>query len=162
MTSATARVRTATVAAGLVGALAALTACSGGGGGDSEGASATPSATAAAPSATGSAGVTGSSGKLQGSWITTSGGKIVALVISGERAGLFVTGGKQWCRGTAGEEAGMQMIHLTCPDGDTARVSGMVDSVDGKGMRVTWSGKTGKESYTKADGGKLPSGFPKA
>ncbi|MFI9808889.1 hypothetical protein ACIHEJ_31815 [Streptomyces sp. NPDC052301] len=160
MTSATARVRAATVAAGLVGALAALTACGGGGG--SKGTSATPSATVTTPAATGSAGVTDAADKLQGSWVTTSGGRIVALVISGKQAGLFVTGGKQWCRGTAGEEAGMRMIHLTCPDGDKARVSGMVDSVDGKGMRVTWSGKTGQESYTKADGGELPSGFPKA
>jgi hypothetical protein len=54
----------------------------------------------------------------------------------------------------------MQMIHLTCPDGNKDRVTGMVDSVDAKGMTVSWSGRTGKETYTKADGGKLPSALP--
>jgi hypothetical protein len=149
------------VAAGLVGALAALTACSGGGGdGDKTAASATPSATTASASPSGSGAVSGAAGKLQGSWITTSGGKIVALVITGKKAGLFVTGRKAWCQGAAGEESGMQMIHLTCPDGNKDRVTGMVDSVDAKGMTVSWSGRTGKETYTKADGGKLPSALP--
>ncbi|MGW1917165.1 hypothetical protein ACWCQS_42480 [Streptomyces sp. NPDC002076] len=153
--------RTATVAAGLVGALAALTACSGGGGdGDKTASSSTPSATSASASPSGSGAAKGASGKLQGSWITTSGGKIVALVITGKKAGLFVTGRKAWCQGAAGKESGMQMIHLTCPDGNKDRVTGMVDSVDAKGMTVTWSGGTGKETYTKADGGKLPSALP--
>ncbi|MEU9474667.1 hypothetical protein [Streptomyces sp. NPDC048191] len=153
--------RTATVAAGLVGALAALTACSGGGdGGGKTASSATPSATASSASSPGSGAVTGASDKLQGSWITTSGGKIVALVITGKKAGLFVTGRKVWCQGAAGEESGMRMIHLTCPDGNKDRATGMVDSVDGKGMTVSWSGKTGQETYTKAEGGKLPSALP--
>lgn len=146
------------MAAGLVAALAALTACSGGGGKTTP--SATPSATAAPTTSAGPSAVTGASGKLQGSWITTSGGKIVALVITGKKAGLFVTGRKAWCRGAAGEESGMQMIHLTCPDGNKERVTGMVESVDGKGMTVNWSGKTGQETYTKAAGGKLPSAPP--
>jgi hypothetical protein len=154
-------VRTATVAAGLVGALAALTACSGGGdGGGKSAPSATPSATAAPSTSSSSATVTGASGKLQGSWITTKDGKIVALVVTGKKAGLFVTGRKAWCQGAAGEQAGMQMIHLTCPDGNKERVTGMVESVDGKGMTVNWSGKTGQETYTKAEGGKLPSALP--
>jgi hypothetical protein len=154
-------VRTATGAAGLVGALAALTACSGDGGdGDRTAASATPSATTASASPSGSGEVSGAAGKLQGSWITTSGGRIVALVITGKKAGLFVTGRKAWCQGAAGEESGMQMIHLTCPDGNKDRVTGMVDAVDAKGMTVSWSGKTGKETYTKAEGGKLPSALP--
>ncbi|MFF7357461.1 MULTISPECIES: hypothetical protein [Streptomyces] len=146
------------MAAGLACAVAVLTACSGGGGGKSV-SSASPSATAST-AGSGSAAVTGAAGKLQGSWITTSGGKIVALVITGKKAGLFVTGHKAWCQGAAGEEAGMQMIHLTCPDGDKSRATGMVDSVDGKGLTVNWSGGTGRETYTKADGGKLPSALP--
>ncbi|MQY36239.1 hypothetical protein SRB17_42380 [Streptomyces sp. RB17] len=150
--------RTAIVAAGLVGALATLTACSGGGGGGKTAAPATPSASTASASPSGTA--TGPSGKLQGSWITTSGGRIVALVITGKKAGLFVTGRKAWCQGAAGEESGMQMIHLTCPDGNKDRATGMVDAVDAKGMTVSWSGKTGKETYTKAEGGKLPSALP--
>lgn len=153
--------RTVAAAAGLAGALA-LTACSGGGGsgGDS---SATPSGTssAGATATGGSDGSTASADALQGSWITTSGGKIVALVVTGKEAGLFETGGAV-CTGSAGEEAGMRMIHLTCTDGSKDRVTGMVDSVSKSGMKVTWSGKSGEETYTKAEGGKLPSGLPKA
>ncbi|MEU5445065.1 hypothetical protein [Streptomyces griseofuscus] len=163
MTSATAstgtRVRIAALAAGLVGALA-LTAC---GGGDHS--STDPSATAsAAPTPSSSADgskVSGASGKLQGSWLATSGGTIVALVINGKQAGIFATGGTV-CSGTAGTESGMQMIHLTCAKGSKDRTTGMVDSVDGSSMKVTWSGKVGQETYTKAEGGKLPSGLPTA
>jgi hypothetical protein len=151
-------VRTAAAAAGLVGALA-LTACSGGG--DSKGDSKKDSSPSAAPTSTASSAgtVTGASDKLQGSWVTTSSGKIVALVINGKQAGLFATGGTV-CSGTAGKEAGMQMIHLTCTDGSKNRVGGMVDSVSANGLKVTWSGKLGQETYTKAEGGKLPSGLP--
>ncbi|MFF9704500.1 hypothetical protein ACF1FE_25445 [Streptomyces griseofuscus] len=165
MTSATAstgtRVRIAALAAGLVGALA-LTACGGGGGDHS---STDPSATASvAPTPSSSAdgsGVSGASGKLQGSWLATSGGTIVALVINGKQAGIFATGGTV-CSGTAGTESGMQMIHLTCAKGSKDRTTGMVDSVGGSSMKVTWSGKVGQETYTKAEGGKLPSGLPTA
>ncbi|MEU6609379.1 hypothetical protein ABZ922_30705 [Streptomyces shenzhenensis] len=159
MTSATRTVRIAATAAGLTGALA-LTAC--GGGGDSEGdASPRPSASAAPSSTSDTNGATASSGTLQGSWLTTSGGKAVALVITGGQAGLFATGGSV-CSGTAGQESGMQMIHLTCTDGSEDRTSGMVDSVNGDTLKVTWSGKLGQETYAKAEGGKLPTGLPTA
>ncbi|UXY32684.1 hypothetical protein [Streptomyces sp. HUAS TT20] len=144
----------------MAGALA-LTACSGGGGSDDS--SPTPSATAAPTSTAGAGdsagGKASSSGKLQGSWLATTDGKAVALVVTGKQAGLFATGGTV-CTGTAGEEAGMQMIHLTCTDGSKDRGTGMVDSVSKASMQVTWSGKVGKETYTKAEGGKLPSGLP--
>ncbi|WEO96153.1 hypothetical protein A6P39_020120 [Streptomyces sp. FXJ1.172] len=151
--------RTAAVAAGLVGALAALTACSGGGGGKNTSPH-TSKAAATPASSSGAKAVTGASAKLQGSWITTSGGKIVALVITKKKAGLFVTGSKSWCAGAAGDEAGMQMIHLTCPGGSKDRITGMIDSVDANSMKVTWSGKTGQETYTKAEGGTLPTTPP--
>ncbi|WP_225824880.1 hypothetical protein [Streptomyces naphthomycinicus] len=145
------------MAAGLAGALA-LTACSGGSG-NGDGSSSAPSASGSSSSATGSSTATGASAKLQGSWITTAKGTIVALVINGEQAGIFSTGGSV-CSGTAGAEDGMQMIRLTCPDGGKDRTTGMVDSADGTTLKVTWSGKTGQETYTKAEGGKLPSGLP--
>ncbi|MEU5309356.1 hypothetical protein [Streptomyces sp. NPDC021562] len=158
-TRAASAVRLAAAAAGLAGALT-LTACSGG---DSGGSSATPSGTssATATASTGSGSATASSDVLQGSWITTSGGKIVALVVTGRQAGLFETGGAV-CSGTAGEEAGMRMIHLSCTDGSKDRVTGMVDTVSKGSMKVTWSGKSGAETYTRAEGGKLPSGLPTA
>ncbi|MFE2062084.1 hypothetical protein ACFXDH_06700 [Streptomyces sp. NPDC059467] len=151
-------VRIGAAAAGLVGALA-LTACSGSGSDSSASPSRTTSA--AATASAGSESATTSADVLQGSWITTSGGKIVALVVTGKSAGLFETGGAV-CSGTAGEEAGMRMIHLSCTDGNKNRATGMVDSVNKSGMKVTWSGKTGEETYTKAEGGKLPSGLPTA
>ncbi|SED85655.1 hypothetical protein SAMN05216489_04684 [Streptomyces sp. 3213] len=160
-------VRIAAAAAGLAGALV-LTACSGGDSKDDS--SSTPSASAtSAPTATASADSGGSTGSspsaasdaLQGSWLATTDGKAVALVVTGKQAALFTTGGSI-CSGTAGEEAGMQMIHLKCTDKSTTRATGMVGSVSKSGLSVTWSGSLGKETYTKAEGGKLPSGLPTA
>ncbi|MFF8910029.1 hypothetical protein [Streptomyces olivaceoviridis] len=153
----TARGRGVALAAGLAGALA-LTACGvGSGGGD--GTSASPSTNATAAPSPVADSPAGASTRLQGSWITTADGKIVALVVTGKKAGIFATGGTV-CSGTAGAEDGMQMIHLTCVDGDKGRTTGMVDSVNGTTLKVTWSGKAGQETYTKAEGGKLPSGLP--
>ncbi|MFE9607797.1 hypothetical protein [Streptomyces sp. NPDC006012] len=157
MTWATRTVRIAAAAAGLTGALT-LTACSRGG--DSASGSTPRSGTSAATgSASATDGARASSGTLQGSWLTTSGGKAVALVVTGKQAGLFTTGGSV-CSGTAGEESGMQMIHLTCTGDTNDRETGMVDSVGGDTLKVTWSGKLGAETYTKAEGGKLPEGLP--
>ncbi|MEV0211030.1 hypothetical protein AB0H97_38215 [Streptomyces sp. NPDC050788] len=159
------QVRIAAAAAGLVGALV-LSACSDGG--DSkDGSSSTPSSSAASSADTGggtgssSGGTTDSSDDLQGSWLATTGGKAVALVINGKQAGLFSTGGTV-CSGTAGKEAGMKMLHLTCTDGSKGRTTGMVDSVSGRAMQITWSGSVGKETYTKSKGGSLPTGLPTA
>jgi hypothetical protein len=155
------RLRIAAAAAGLTGALA-LTACSGGGSKDS---SSSPSASASSATSSATSGhsgaATSSSDELQGSWLATKNGKAVALVITGKQAGLFSTGGSV-CSGTAGKEAGMEMIHLTCTDGSKQRATGMVDSASKKSLNITWSGSLGKETYTKAEGGKLPSGLPTA
>ncbi|MFF7885306.1 hypothetical protein ACFZDJ_10745 [Streptomyces sp. NPDC007896] len=150
------------LAAGLAGTLA-LTGCSSDSGSGSGNGSASPGASASGTVGTGSGSGTPSTaaGKLEGSWVATTGGKAVALVITGKQAGLFTTGGTV-CTGTAGDEAGMQMIHLKCTDGNKDRATGMVDSVNSTTLKVTWSGKLGKESYTKAEGGQLPSGLPTA
>ncbi|WP_405996416.1 hypothetical protein [Streptomyces sp. NBC_00986] len=153
----------AAAAAGLAGALV-LTACSGDSSDDS---SSTPSASSSATStATADSGGSGSSPSaasdgLQGSWLATAGGKALVLVVTDKQAALFTTGGTV-CNGTAGEEAGMQMIHLTCTDKSKTRTTGMVDSVSKSSLAVTWSGSAGKETYTRAEGGKLPSGLPTA
>ncbi|MFI9548264.1 hypothetical protein ACIHAR_30875 [Streptomyces sp. NPDC052016] len=153
----------AAVAAALAGALA-LTACSDDGGSD-DGAPATPSATSSA----GTGGATGgspaasasASGELEGSWLATTDGKAVALIITGAQAALFATGGTV-CSGTAGEEADMRMIRLDCTTGNKDRTTGMVDSVDANTLQVTWEGGAGKETYTKAESGQWPSGLPTA
>ncbi|MEU9288817.1 hypothetical protein AB0D57_30100 [Streptomyces sp. NPDC048275] len=165
-----ARIAGTVAAAGLAGALV-LTGCSGGGddgsdsgsGSNSGGGSASPgsSATGSADTGGGSGATSTANRELEGSWLATTDGKAVALVINGTQAGIFATGGTV-CSGTAGDEAGMQMIHLKCTDGNKDRATGMVDSVNGTTLKVTWSGSLGKESYTKAEGGQLPSGLPTA
>ncbi len=154
-------------AVGLAAALV-LTGCSGDGGSD-EGAAGSGSSPSADPSPSGSgsgsggggggSGTTAADSQLVGSWLTTSKGSAVALVIDGTKAGLFATGGTV-CSGTAGKEAGMEMIRLKCSDGNGDRAEGMVDSVDGTSMKVTWESSLGTETYTKSQGGQLPSGLP--
>ncbi|WP_037682651.1 hypothetical protein [Streptomyces griseus] len=158
------RVRIAAAALGLAGALA-LTACSDGGDGN-DSADDSPSGSGASASETagsggGSGGTTSASDGLQGSWLTTKDGHAVALVISGKQAALFATGGSM-CSGTAGDEAGMQMLHLKCTDGNKDRATGMVDSVNKASLKITWEGGAGAETYTRSEGGKLPTGLPTA
>ncbi|MET9393309.1 hypothetical protein ABZY20_23390 [Streptomyces sp. NPDC006624] len=165
----TGAVRVVAAAAGLVGALA-LTACSGDGNGDSGDESASspaPSASASAGTGGGSGSGSGSgsagsgSGELEGSWIATTDGKAVALMVTGKQAALFATGGSV-CSGTAGEESGTRTIRLKCTDGSEKRATGTVGSVTGSSLKVTWEGGLGEETYTKAEGGKLPTGLPTA
>ncbi|MFC9847993.1 hypothetical protein [Streptomyces sp. NPDC127595] len=167
MTSATfprrrARIAAAAAVTGLTAALV-LTGCGSGDGStdDSASPSESGSGSASADTGGGSGAATPSGGKLEGSWLATTDGKAVALVITGTQAGLFETGGTV-CSGSAGEDSGMQMIRLTCTNGDKDRAVGMVDSVSGTTLKVTWEGDLGAESYTKSEGGQLPSGLPTA
>jgi hypothetical protein len=161
VTSATFPSRQARIAAAAVGLAAALalTGCSSddGGSGDQ---SASPSASATATGGTGgdTGGSPSPSGKLDGSWLATTDGKAVALVITGKQAGLFATGGTV-CSGTAGEEAGVRTIHLTCTNGNKDRATGTVSHVDSTSLRIKWAG-FGQEIYTKTEGGQLPTGLP--
>jgi hypothetical protein len=157
-------VRVAAAAAGLAGALV-LTGCSGDGdSGDDPASGPAPSATASTetggPGAEPDAGGAGS-GELAGSWLATTDGKAVALVITGKQAALFATGGSI-CSGTAQEESGTRTIRLKCTDGSKNRATGTVGSVTGSSMKVTWEGGLGEETYTKAEGGKLPTNLPTA
>ncbi|MFJ9585878.1 hypothetical protein [Streptomyces acidicola] len=160
------RVRIAAAAAGLAAALV-LTACGGDGsdGGDGGGGDSTDKASSSAPSATetsdtgGGSGASGALSELAGSWLATTEGKAVALIVTGEDASVFDTGGSI-CSGSAKEESGMRMIRLTCPDGGDDRTVGMVDSVSAKSLTVTWESGVGKETFQKAPGGKLPSAMP--
>ncbi|CAM5534206.1 Lipoprotein OS=Streptomyces chartreusis OX=1969 GN=HUT05_21520 PE=4 SV=1 [Streptomyces chartreusis] len=154
------RMRVVAAAATLAGALA-LTACSSDGGSEGDAApSGSPSASADTGGGTGG-GSASAAGALEGSWLATTDGKAVALVITGKQAGLFATGGTV-CSGTAGEEGGMRMIRLKCTDGSKDRATGMVESLDKTSLKVTWEGGMGAETYTKAEGGKLPTGLPTA
>lgn len=169
------RMRIAYAVLALAGALV-LTGC--GGDGDSRGGSApstTPSAPAApaAPTTPGSGGAGSGSDdggaeatgvptdKLEGSWFTTVGGKAVALMFTGDQAALFAMGGTM-CSGTAREDTGASTISLECADGRTDRTSGTIDLVSGSTLEVTWEGPLGTETFTKAEGGRLPQGLPTA
>jgi hypothetical protein len=160
------RVRIAATAVGLAGALA-LTACSGDGSGDSGGSgdatpTPSPSTTATAGSGDGRADASRApASDLEGSWLTTAGGKAVALMVTGEQAALFATGGTV-CSGTAREDGGTHTIRLKCTDGSTDRAHGTVGSAGTSSLKVTWDGALGTETYTKAEGGKLPTGLPTA
>jgi hypothetical protein len=154
------RVRVGAVVGGLAAALA-LTGCSSSDNGD-KGAGDTKSSTSASPSessdASGGSGGSGRQGGLDGSWVATTGGKSVALVIANGKAGLFDSGGDT-CSGISGGQAGMQMIHLTCTKGGDDRSEGMVKSVSDTTLKVSWKG-FGNETYTKSKDGKLPEGLP--
>ncbi|MDQ0600017.1 hypothetical protein QF037_004362 [Streptomyces canus] len=160
------RMRVAAAAATLAGVLA-LTACSGDGGSDDDSSPSTGASTATADTGGGSGGSASSSAsasasdELAGSWLATTKGKAVVLMVNGTEAGLFATGGTI-CSGTAGEQDGMRMIRLTCTDGSKDRQTGMVDSVSKTGLKVTWEGGLGTETYTRSEGGQLPSGLPTA
>ncbi|MBC9726749.1 hypothetical protein H8R17_18175 [Streptomyces sp. TRM68367] len=156
----------AAVAAVLAGAFA-LTACSDGGdsgGNAADTPSPSPSASADTGGGTGGSGGSGGSASgdsdgLQGSWLATTGGKAVALVITGRKAGLFATGGTV-CSGSADKESGTQQVRLTCTNGSKDRAAGKIDSVTKSTLKVTWEGSLGQETYTRAEGGKLPTGLP--
>jgi hypothetical protein len=92
---------------------------------------------------------------MEGSWLTTSGGKEVVLSVDGTKAGLFSTSGTV-CSGTAGGQAGGRTIRLRCTGDDQKRTTGTVGSVSSTSMQVEWKGFT-TETYTKSKGGKLPS-----
>ncbi|CCK28464.1 putative secreted protein [Streptomyces davaonensis JCM 4913] len=149
--------RIAAAAAGLAGVLA-LSGCSDDSSDEgSPSASATPSTTETADTGGGSGddgGTAAPAGELEGSWLATTDGKAVALVVTGSQAGLFATGGTV-CSGTAGET-----IRLKCTDGSEDRATGTVDSVDKDTLKVTWDGELGAETYRKAEGATLPTGLP--
>ncbi|MFF4865015.1 hypothetical protein ACWCRF_12430 [Streptomyces sp. NPDC002405] len=156
-TGASAATRIAAVA--LLGALA-LTGCDSGGSGATDKASATSDAsvTATGDDGGGAGGPTAKGDGVEGSWLATTGGKAVVLIVTGKRAALFSTD-RTICTGTAVEEGARHVIRL---DACKARTTGTVDSVNKTTLRVTWEGGLGTETYTRSTGGALPSGLPTA
>ncbi|AKZ57179.1 Membrane protein [Streptomyces ambofaciens ATCC 23877] len=162
--------RAAVAVVGLVGALA-LTACTDGGDGDGGSAtggsgggdksSSAPSDAATADTGGGTGGSPSAAGELEGSWLATTDGQAVALMVTGDKAALFATGGTV-CSGTAGEDAGTRTIRLKCTSGGDDRATGTVQSVDGSSLTVAWQGGVGEETYTRSEGGSLPPGLPTA
>ncbi|MFI9151142.1 hypothetical protein [Streptomyces sp. NPDC053367] len=150
------RPRFAAAAAALT-SLLLLSACSNGGGSDDDSAPTVSATPTAAQTRQTDGGTPSPADGLEGSWITTSGGSAVALVITGDEAALFGSKGSV-CSGSASARS----IRLTCAESDDPWTSGTVDFVDGDTLKVTWSGGPGQETYQRAEGGKLPSGLPTA
>ena len=151
------RARLATAAVGLAGALA-LTACGGGGSDDSDDSDSKPAPALSATATPSPEASKAPAGPLEGSWLVTVDSQAVVLMVSGEEAALFATGGTV-CSGTAREEGGTRTIRLKCGD-DEDRANGTVDSVDKDSLKVTWKSPLGTETYTRAEGGSFPSGLP--
>jgi hypothetical protein len=153
---------------GLAGALA-LTACTddGGSGDGDSGDGSGGDTSSAAPSASASTGAggeggspsAGAAGELEGSWLATTDGQAVALMVTGDKAALFATGGTV-CSGTTQETSGTRTIRLKCTDGSEARSTGKVGAVDATSLTVAWEGELGEETYTRSEGGSLPPGLP--
>ncbi|MFF9274755.1 hypothetical protein [Streptomyces griseosporeus] len=141
-----------------------LSGCSDSGGSD-DGAdgggspTAGPSSTATAGTGGGTAGPSASGDGLEGSWLATTGGKAVVLVVTGTDAGVFTTGGTV-CSGTTATASGARTIRLKCNDGSTDRTSGTVAAIGKSSLKVTWKGGLGTETFTRAEGAELPPGLP--
>nr|WP_239157878.1 hypothetical protein [Streptomyces sp. SID13726] len=133
----------------------ALSACSGGGDSDNSDDTSSPSSSASASSSTSGGTASGAAGEVAGSWLATTEGKAVALVVNGDRAALFATGGSV-CTGSASTDT----IRLKCTDGSKDRADGAVESVDKTTLKVKWTGGLGTETFTRSEGGQLPSGLP--
>ncbi|WP_237542508.1 MULTISPECIES: hypothetical protein [unclassified Streptomyces] len=96
---------------------------------------------------------------LEGGWVATTGGKAVALVVTGREAGLFASGGTV-CGGSTGERDGDRTITLTCTSGASDRVDGTVTSVADDSLTVDWKGRADPETYRRTENGQLPGGLP--
>ncbi|OKJ73777.1 hypothetical protein [Streptomyces sp. CB02460] len=146
----------AVLATGLLTALA-LTGC--GSDGD-KGDSGKDSGSSASPTAGGSDASSGTDGGsddasagdakgLEGAWAGQSDGDAVVLSVAAGKA--FVVAGSHVCSGTVSGE-GKPALELKCADGDTARVTGEVESNDGKTVVIAWgSGKKDTLEKTDAD-----------
>lgn len=149
----------AVLAAGLVAALT-LTAC--GSGDDSGKAKDSGTGSDAGQSATPGAGSEDSgtpgaeAAALDGTWAGLSDGKAVALSVASGKVALVAD--QHVCQGDV-KDMGEVMLALKCTDGNTDRTMGSIESNDGTTLVVSWDAG-GKDTLTKTDPGKLPTGLP--
>ncbi|MFD9499817.1 hypothetical protein [Streptomyces sp. NPDC060035] len=142
-------------AAGLVAALT-LTAC--GSGDDSGKAKNSDAGQSATPGAgTEDSGEPGAdAAALDGTWAGLSGGKAVALSVASGKVALVAD--QHVCQGDV-KDMGKVMLALSCTDGNTDRTMGSIESNDGRTLVVSWDAGA-KDTLTKTDTGKLPTGLP--
>ncbi|MBT2397329.1 hypothetical protein [Streptomyces sp. ISL-100] len=145
-----------TVAAAAVAAALVLTGCSsdsGGSTGGDKGKGGSGTGQSSAPPA----GDQGASADVSGSWVATTDGKIVMLVIQGSDAAVA---GEHVCSGRVARDAKVT-LKLKCPDGNADRTTGLVTpGAGGDTITVKW-GSGIVDSYKKSTvGDKLPEGIP--
>ncbi|MFD4026369.1 hypothetical protein ACFWRV_23095 [Streptomyces sp. NPDC058576] len=150
--------RTGAIAVAALAASFALTACGGDDADKDSGAEASASATPGA----GGGEESGGSGAvdaaaLEGTWVGLTEGKNVTVSVASRQVALVAD--QSVCQGEVKDMGGEPMLALKCTGGSTDRTMGAIDSVDGSKLVVSWDGGV-KDTLTKADAGKLPSGMP--
>ncbi|WP_217227683.1 hypothetical protein [Streptomyces anulatus] len=156
----TSSLRTGAVAAAALAAALALTAC---GSDDASKDSGADSAAGATPGG-GDKGSGESAGSgavdaaaLEGTWVGLTDGKNVTVSVSARKVALVAD--QSVCQGDVKDMGGEPMLALKCTGGSTDRTMGAIDSVDGTKLVLSWDGGV-KDTLTKAEPGKLPSGMP--
>ncbi|MFJ4708969.1 hypothetical protein ACIP6I_29530 [Streptomyces anulatus] len=156
----TSSLRTGAVAVAALAAALALTACG------SDDASKDSGADSAAGSTPGGgdkgSGESAGSGAvdaaaLEGTWVGLTDGKNVTVSVSARKVALVAD--QSVCQGDVKDMGGEPMLALKCTGGSTDRTMGAIDSVDGTKLVLSWDGGV-KDTLTKAEPGKLPSGMP--
>lgn len=155
----TSSLRTGAVVVAALAAALALTACgsdddAGKDSGADPAASATPGG---GDSSEESKGGGTDSAALEGTWVGLTDGKNVTVSVAARKVALVAD--QSVCQGDVKDMGGEPMLALTCTGGSTDRTMGAIDSVDGSKLVVSWDGGT-KDTLTKAEPGKLPSGMP--
>ncbi|MFD5347892.1 hypothetical protein ACFWJY_30135 [Streptomyces anulatus] len=157
----TSSLRTGAVAVAALAAALALTAC---GSDDASKDSGADSAASATPGGDGDNGSGESAGSgatdaaaLEGTWVGLTDAKNVTVSIAGGKVALVAD--QSVCQGDVKDMGGEPMLALKCTGGSADRTMGAIDSVDGTKLVLSWDGGV-KDTLTKADPGKLPSGMP--
>ncbi len=151
--------RTGAVAVAALAASFALTACGGDANKDSgadASASATPGAGGGEDSGASGSGAVDAAA-LEGTWVGLTEGKNVTVSVASRQVALVAD--QSVCQGEVKDMGGEPMLALKCTGGSTDRTMGAIDAVDGSKLVVSWDGGV-KDTFTKAEAGKLPSGMP--
>ncbi len=157
----TSSLRTGAVVVAALAAALALTACgsdddAGKDSGADPAASATPGAGGGEDSGESGGGAVDAAA-LEGTWVGLTDGKNVTVSIASRKVALVAD--QSVCQGDVKDMGGEPMLALKCTDGGTDRTMGAIDSVNGSKLVVSWDGGA-KDTLTKAEPGKLPSGMP--
>ncbi|MFD7384641.1 MULTISPECIES: hypothetical protein [Streptomyces] len=157
----TSSLRNGAVAVAALAAALALTAC---GSDDASKDSGADPAASATPGGGGDNGSGESAGggatdaaALEGTWVGLTDAKNVTVSIAGGKVALVAD--QSVCQGDVKDMGGEPMLALKCTGGSADRTMGAIDSVDGTKLVLSWDGGV-KDTLTKAEPGKLPSGMP--